>query len=133
MKPRYVLDTHCWLWWNADPDRLSAQARALVADGSHDILLSAASAWEIAIKHALGKLTLPEPPARCVPSRLDANRIAALPIQLRHTLEVSAMPQHHRDAFDRLIIAQALCDGRTVVTADRRFERYGVPVLWAVN
>ncbi len=131
MSRGYLIDTHCWLWWNAAPERLSPEAREIVADPSNEIMLSAASAWEIAIKHALGKLRLPEAPATYVESRLLLNRMTGLPIHLRHALHAGELPPHHRDPFDRMIIAQARVEALTVITADEVFRRYEVDLIWS--
>ena len=128
---RILLDTQCWLWMAASPERLSARARSLVDTTEHDLFLSAASAWEIAIKHALGKLRLPEPPARYVPTRLEILRTLPLPIEHRHALQVGALPVHHRDPFDRLLIAQAQMEDLPILTADSVFSRYDVAVIAA--
>jgi PIN domain nuclease of toxin-antitoxin system len=128
---RILLDTQCWLWMAAAPDRLSAGARAVVETLDHELLLSAASAWEIAIKHALGKLKLPEAPEKYVPGRMVVLRTTALPIEHSHALRVNALPLHHRDPFDRLLVAQSLVDDLPVLTADPVFERYGVTVIAA--
>jgi PIN domain nuclease of toxin-antitoxin system len=113
----------------ASPDRLSARARALVESFEHELFLSAASAWEIAIKHALGKLRLPEPPARYVPSRLEILRTQPLPIEHGHALRVGTLPSHHRDPFDRLLVAQAQLEDLPLLTADAVFSRYDVTVI----
>lgn len=126
---RILLDTQCWLWMALAPHRFSASARALVETMDHELYLSAASAWEIAIKHALGKLRLPEPPARYVPSRLDALRTEALAIEHSHALHVAALPPHHRDPFDRLLIAQAQVEDLPIMTADPLFARYEVTTI----
>jgi PIN domain nuclease of toxin-antitoxin system len=126
---RLLVDTQCWLWMAAAPERLSPQARALVESARNDVLVSAASAWEIAIKHALGKLRLPEPPARYVPSRLVALGATPLPVSIEHALAVSPLPAHHRDPFDRLLVAQAQIEDVPIVTADPVMARYDVAVI----
>jgi PIN domain nuclease of toxin-antitoxin system len=113
----------------ASPERLSARSRALVESFEHELFLSAASAWEIAIKHALGKLRLPEPPARYVPSRLESLRTQPLPIEHGHALRVGMLPSHHRDPFDRLLVAQAQLEDLPILTADAVFSRYDVTVI----
>lgn len=128
---RVLLDTQCWLWMAAAPDRLSARARSLVETTDHDLVFSAASAWEIAIKHALGKLTLPEPAERYVPTRVTALRTSPLAITLEHALRVRALPAHHRDPFDRLLVAQAQIEDLAILTADSVFSRYDVEVIAA--
>jgi PIN domain nuclease of toxin-antitoxin system len=100
-----------------------------VEDTSNDLFLSAASAWEISIKYALGKLPLPEPPTRYVPSRLELSGTLALPVEIRHAVHVSALPPHHRDPFDRLLIAQAQLENLVLVTADGQLSPYGVEMV----
>ena len=128
---KILLDTQCWLWMVLSPDRLSASARALVETGDNELYLSAASAWEIAIKHSLGKLRLPEPPTRYVPSRLDVMQTQTLPIEHSHALHVATLPPHHRDPFDRLLIAQAQLEELPILTADPVFARYEVTTIAA--
>lgn len=123
---RILLDTHCWLWLQVSPERLSPATLASLADTRNELLLSAASAWEIAVKCQLGKLSLPAPPEDYVPSRMLASGTAALPVLHVHALRVASLPMHHRDPFDRLIIAQALHERIPVVTADPAFAAYGV-------
>ncbi|MCF6355145.1 MAG: type II toxin-antitoxin system VapC family toxin [Candidatus Polarisedimenticolaceae bacterium] len=130
MTQRYLLDTHCWLWWNALPEQLSQQALDTITQGDNDILFSVISAWEISIKHALGKLKLPVEPSKYIPSRLAANRMTALPVQLEHMLRVNQLPHHHRDPFDRLLIVQAQNDNLTIITADSLFNAYDVSIVW---
>jgi len=128
---KILLDTHCWLWMVAASDRLSEQARELLLDEDNDLLLSAASSWEIAIKHALGKLPLPAPPGQYVPSRMVATGVTGLAVEHRHVLHVSQLPPHHRDPFDRLLIAQAQLDGLELMTADPQMDAYDVSILRA--
>ena len=128
---RILLDTQCWLWMVSAPMRLSERARALVASTDSELYLSAASAWEIAIKHALGKLRLPEPPARYVPSRLEATRVSAMSIELGHALAVAMLPRHHRDPLDRLPIVQAQLEDLPILTADPVFASYDVATVAA--
>jgi PIN domain nuclease of toxin-antitoxin system len=113
----------------SSPDRLSTRARTIVETIENELLLSAASAWEIAIKHALGKLQLPEPPARYVPSRMSALRTSPLPIEHAHALHVATLPVHHRDPFDRMLVAQAHVEGLPILTADSIFERYDIDTI----
>jgi PIN domain nuclease of toxin-antitoxin system len=113
----------------AAPERLSVKARELVDAGDHELYLSAASSWEIAIKYSAGKLRLPEPPARYVPSRLEALRVIPLPIEHSHALHVATLPVHHRDPFDRVLIAQAQMENLQILTADRLFRAYDVTTI----
>lgn len=126
---RILLDTQCWLWMALSPERFSADARALVEERGHDLRLSAASAMEIAVKHAAGRLRLPEAPARYVASRLDALGVRALPIEVAHALRAFALPPYHADPFDRLLIAQAQIEHLPVLTTDPIFSRYDVETL----
>lgn len=126
-----LLDTQCWLWMQAEPERLNEKTRELLVDPSQELALSAASSWEIAIKYALGKLPLPSTPGRYVPERLRADGIRPLPVSHVHALRVADLPLHHRDPFDRLLVAQAQCEQLTLVSADRILNRYDVELHWA--
>ncbi len=126
---KVLLDTQCWLWMAAAPERLSTRARALIDGVDHELFLSAASAWEISIKHGLGKLQLPEEPATFVPTRMAALRTLPLAIEHHHALRVSTLPRHHRDPFDRLIVAQALEEEMTLVSADSVMSLYDVRLV----
>lgn len=131
MKPRLLLDTHCFLWLQSEPDRLASGVLRMLDNPQVELFLSAASAWEIAIKYALDKLPLPEPPDRYVPSRMEYSGMVPLPIRLEHALSVASLPLHHRDPFDRILVAQAQVSDATLVTVDRDLARYDVPLLWA--
>ncbi len=115
----------------ATPERFSEAARAIVDDPDNVLLLSPVSAWEIASKHAAGKLTLPVPPAEYVPSRMKSSGVDALPLQHSHALQVASLPWHHRDPFDRLLIAQAQVEGLPILSADRALAAYDVALYWA--
>ena len=128
---RVLVDTQCWLWMTGAPERFSAAARAIVEHREHELYLSAASAWEIAIKHAIGKLQLPEAPATYVPARIDATGVRPLSIDHAHALRVSTLPPHHRDPFDRLLVAQAQIEDLTILTSDPMFDAYDVPTFAA--
>jgi PIN domain nuclease of toxin-antitoxin system len=112
-------------------ERISEKARSVFADLGNDIFLSAASSLEIAIKSAAGKLQLPEPPGSYVPRRMAVQGLRPLPVSHQHALAVFALPPHHRDPFDRLLIAQANLEDMILITADRMFQRYPVQILWA--
>ena len=120
-----LLDTHVFLWWREANDRLGPAIIDAVA-GADYVLVSAASAWEVAIKVALEKLRIPEPFDRGV---VDSG-FEQLPITFAHASAVTALAPHHRDPFDRMLIAQSMVERLTIVTHDRRFEPYGVPILW---
>jgi len=126
---RLLLDTHVWLWAVSAPERLGDQAREVLEAADNELLLSAASVWEISIKVGLGKLTLPEPPDRFVPGRMARDRIAALPVTVPHALAVANLPSVHRDPFDRMLVAQAKTEVLPILTADPVFLRYDVEVF----
>jgi PIN domain nuclease of toxin-antitoxin system len=121
-----LLDTHVLLWWRGDYRRISARAREAIADPDHLLLFSAASIWEMAIKQVAGKLQMP-------PNVLDTlgqRGFAELEMSSRQGLIAGALPPHHRDPFDRMLVAQAQSENLTLVTNDARIAAYDVPVLW---
>jgi Uncharacterized protein conserved in bacteria len=124
-----LLDTHVLLWWMADDPALGDRARDAIADPANGVWVSAASAWEIAIKAGLGRLTLPGPVAEVLPAVLVENDFSPLPITVEHGLRVSEMPPVHADPFDRILIAQAITQSWTIVSADAVFARYPVTLL----
>lgn len=126
---KLLLDTQVWLWSLARPERLSEEAASLLTDSSHDLFLSAASCWEIAIKYQLRKLPLPEDPEAFIAPRLLRDGIQALPISIQHAGRVARLPLHHRDPFDRLLIAQSQIDRLTLISADAMFARYEVELI----
>lgn len=129
---KILLDTHCWLWLQVSPERIPAKLQQRLEDPETELFLSAASSWEIALKHRLGKLSLAEPPERYVLSRLSLHGVIGLPIQHRHALRVAELPLLHRDPFDRLLIAQAMVENLKLASADGRLSAYpDVEVLWA--
>lgn len=126
---RYLLDTHVWLWMLTAPERLSPGARRAITDSHTDLVLSAASSWEIAIKYAIGRLPLPEVPETYVPSRMRISGVEGLPVEHSHALRVAALQPHHRDPFDRLLVAQAQLEHLSIITVDPVFNLYEVEVL----
>ena len=125
-----LLDTHTFLWIVGDPQSLSPAAREACQDRRHTLALSLASVWEMQIKAQLGKLTLPCPLPDLVEEQQQINGIQVLPVALSHIYALQSLPPHHRDPFDRLIIAQATVVGLTIVSADHAFRSYAVPLLW---
>ncbi len=121
---RLLLDTYCWLWMSASPQRFRPEVLELLLDPDTELLLSAASSWEIAVKWALGRLPLPEPPAEYVPRRMEQQGVVGLPVHHRHALHVATLPPHHRDPFDRLLVAQARLEGLVLLTADPLLAAY---------
>ena len=124
---RLLLDTHVLLWALTDDSSLTAAARAAIVDGRNRVVVSAVSAWEITIKRSLGKLRAPADLAE----EVAAHRFTPLAVSLEHALAVGALPDLHRDPFDRLLVAQAGVEGLTIVTRDRAIARYDVDVLGA--
>jgi PIN domain nuclease of toxin-antitoxin system len=127
---KLLLDTHAFLWWITDDDRLSERAGDLIADGANDVFFSAASAWEIAIKAGLGRIRLPGDAWTFTPDQLERNAFQALPVHVTHAVAVIALPDLHRDPFDRMLVAQALTESLTIVSGDQDLSRYPVPVVW---
>lgn len=125
---KLLLDTQVWLWMTEAPDRLSPAARRLLSPTDNQCFLSAVTVWEIAIKYRIGKLRLPGIPAVVIPQWMERADVAPLPIFHHHAFHVATLPLHHRDPFDRLLIAQAQLEGLTLLTTDNVFERYDVKV-----
>lgn len=123
---RLLVDSHALLWWLTDDPALSQAARNAIADPVSDLLVSTACLWEIAIKRSLGKLETPDD----LPEAITEAGFRWLPVGPEHAWRVRELPAHHRDPFDRLVIAQALVEGLPVITADPRFGDYGVELLW---
>lgn len=127
---KLLLDTHAFLWWIADSEHLSQPARAAIADGANDVYFSAASGWELAVKAGLGRVTLPDDLEGFVSEQLAINGFNVLPVHLRHALGVHRLPDHHRDPFDRMLVAQAIAEGMSLVSGDPQMSRYRADVLW---
>ena len=127
---RLLLDTHTFLWFISGDPQLSSKARELISDPENEVLLSVASLWEIVIKAGLGKLKLAGSFDEVIPLQLRSNDIEVLGIELAHLGELSRLPQHHKDPFDRLIIAQALAEGLPLLSRDGDFKEYRVQLLW---
>jgi PIN domain nuclease of toxin-antitoxin system len=125
-----LLDTHAFLWWITKSPRLSAVARAAVLSADGDVLVSAATVWEIAIKAALGKIELLDDPAVLVPDQIAQHGFTALAVDMRHALRVFSLPPLHRDPFDRMLVAQSQIEGVPIVTADPLIASYDVPTIW---
>jgi PIN domain nuclease of toxin-antitoxin system len=127
---RLLLDTHAFLWFILDDPRLSLTARNLIGDAANEVEVSPASYWEIAIKIKLGKYALPQPYQQFVETQIEVNDFRILPIEPKHTALLTTMPLHHRDPFDRLIVAQAITEGTPIVGVDPELDAYGVKRLW---
>jgi PIN domain nuclease of toxin-antitoxin system len=127
---RVLIDTHAFLWWLLDGPLMSDIARPILEDRANEVLVSAASAYEIAVKTARGRMTLPEPAESYVASRLIGEGFSPLPIQIAHAVRAGTLPPIHRDPWDRLLIAQAQIEGIPILTADPAIGRYDVETIW---
>ena len=125
----FIIDTHCWLWWHSSPDKLNEESLKLISNHKNNIFFSAVCSWEIAIKFLVGKIRLPEPPQKFIPKSLREDGFSILPVELIHTLQLSNLPMHHKDPFDRLLISQAQVEKLPILTADNNFNRYEVDVI----
>jgi PIN domain nuclease of toxin-antitoxin system len=127
---KLLLDTHALLWSLLEPEKLSGRARAALEDPDQILFVSSASAWEIGIKHKLGRLTGAEAVVVDFQGSLERLRAESLEISVEHALGAASLPSHHRDPFDRMLVSQARAEGATLVTKDPAFKRYEVPLLW---
>lgn len=126
---KLLLDTHIFIWWASEPAKLSPRAFSLCQDGANELILSVASVWEMQIKSQLGKLRVALPLRDLVTSQQQTNDLIILPIQLPHVLALQGLPLHHNDPFDRFVIAQAIVENAVLLSMDRVFAQYPVPVL----
>lgn len=127
---RLLIDTHSFLWFVHGDSRLSARARRLIAGAANDRYLSLASVWEMAIKLSVGKLSLGQPIETFIPQLLNQNGIFLLGVDILHAAEVAVLPLHHRDPFDRMLVAQAQVERMPIVSNDSALDAYGVTRLW---
>lgn len=127
---RLLLDTHAFFWWFSGNSRLSLPARQAIADDGNDVLVSAASAWELATKHRIGKLPDAEALARDITGAIAEQNFTELPITVDEAARAGALPGPHRDPFDRMLIAQALARNLILISSESLFDRYGVRRLW---
>jgi PIN domain nuclease of toxin-antitoxin system len=127
---KVLLDTHALLWLIADDDRLSENARQIFLNSENRLFFSAASLWEICIKKSLGKISLKNGWFQTIQEEMEINTIQWLPIELTHCAEVAEMPFHHRDPFDRMLIAQAIVEGMQLLSRDSRLSDYAIERVW---
>lgn len=127
---RVMLDTHAFLWWSLDDDRLSGPAREVIRDGRNDVVVSVASIWEVAIKARKGKLDLPMAVDAYVEDRLRRNRWSTLAVDVQHAVRAAALPMIHADPFDRVLVAQAQVESLPIVTTDAAITRYDIETIW---
>lgn len=126
---RLLLDTHIFIWWNGNLSLLTPNARTLLEDEGNTLVLSLVSVWEMQIKSQLGKLVFNQPLAQLIEYQQQANNLELLPIKLDHIYALQSLPEHHKDPFDRLLIAQAKTEQVALVTADAKFAQYNVQLL----
>jgi PIN domain nuclease of toxin-antitoxin system len=127
---KLLLDTHTFIWWDSEPEKLSTRVLKLCQDQANTILFSVVSAWEMQIKLQLGKLKLNLPLAEVIESQRQTNNIQVLPITLAHVLALQNLPAHHKDPFDRLLIAQAKNEDAVLLSNDPAFANYPVKLIW---
>ena len=127
---RALLDTHAFLWWVTDDTRLSARARETIGDGANEIYVSAATGWELAIKARLGRLEVPGDFEAFITDQIALNGFRVLAIELAHALRVHGLAGHHRDPFDRILVAQSLIEGLPILSRDAQIAAYGVERVW---
>ncbi len=127
---KLLLDTHIFLWWVSDDPQLSTKARVLIGDGHNTLYWSAASSWEVSIKYALGRMPLPEAPEQFLPVEIGKNRLESLPIIDAHAFQAGQLPHHHRDPFDRMLVAQAQVESLALLSNDQQLNHYDVEIHW---
>jgi len=127
---RALLDTHTFRWWVTNQPQLSETVKSIRQDRKNQIFFSAASGWEIAIKAQLGKLEIPSEPEDFIANQLEINSFQVLPIELKHALYIYHLPTHHKDPFDRILVAQSQVENLPLLTLDRQIIRYEVDVIW---
>jgi PIN domain nuclease of toxin-antitoxin system len=127
---KLLLDTHAFLWWVEGAPALGRRARAEISNPDNEVFVSLATCWELAIKLSLGKLRLTHSLDRFIPEQLTRNGFVLLSVEFPHVARVAELPFHHRDPFDRVLVAQALQDELAIVSSDRVLRKYGVTVVW---
>lgn len=127
---KLLFDTHAFLWWDSEPELLPPPILDLCRDPNNQLLLSVVSAWEIQVKTQLGKLQLKRPLTVLIRDQRKVNHVRVLPVWLKHVILLQDMPLHHRDPFDRLLIAQSRVEGATLLSRDALFHEYGIDVVW---
>ena len=127
---KLLLDTHTFIWWDSEPDKLSSAALGACQDQANTLILSVVSVWEMQIKSQLGKLSLNLPLPEIIKGQQQSNNIEILSVALQHVLELQNLPLHHGDPFDRLLIAQANVEEALLISGDSAFSKYSVKLLW---
>ncbi|UFP96209.1 type II toxin-antitoxin system VapC family toxin [Gloeobacter morelensis] len=126
----YLLDTHAFLWFISGDTRLSTNARTIIENEGNEIYLSVASIWEISIKARLGRLELIGSPEKVIQDNMDSNGFICLPIEKSHALQIYNLPDHHRDPFDRILIAQSQVESLILITTDYQIKQYNIATIW---
>ncbi|MGB5745539.1 MAG: type II toxin-antitoxin system VapC family toxin [Desulfobacterales bacterium] len=127
---KYLLDTHAFLWFVSDDNKLSPKAKSIIKDHNNEIYFSAASAWEISIKIRLGRLTMEENLEPFIVAQLAENNFQTLSITILHSIYTSKLPEIHKDPFDRMIIAQSKAENMSLISKDKNIKKYKTPVVW---
>jgi PIN domain nuclease of toxin-antitoxin system len=127
---KFLLDTHAFIWWDSQASKIPAQTLALLKQPENELLVSVASLWEIQIKAHLGKLDLKAPLLEIVQRQEAENGIVLLPVALTHIVELDRLPWHHKNPFDRILIAQSRAEDAALVTRDSRFSQYICQTVW---
>lgn len=127
---RVLLDTCTFLWWATDPSQVSAKAMEVFEDPDNEVFLSAVSCWEIVVKHAAGKLRLPEPPLKLIPACREIYGVGSLPLDEESALHAGRLPRLHSDPFDRMLICQSIMHSMPILTPDERIAQYSVRTIW---
>lgn len=127
---KLLLDTHAFIWWASEPEKLSKKVRELCNDRTNILMLSVASVWEIQIKINLGKLQIEEPLVDLIEQQQQVNDLRIMPVELKHVLALENLADHHKDPFDRLLIAQSGIESLTLLSKDPIIRKYGVNVVW---
>ena len=127
---KLLFDTHTFMWWHSEPDRIPRDSLTLLQNPNHELLLSIVSLWEMQIKIQLGKLTLRDDLELMLKTQQEQNNITLVPITFLHILELKNLPLHHKDPFDRLLLAQSKVENATLISRDSVFQNYDCPVIW---
>jgi len=127
---KILLDSHCWLWWLFEPEKLSKIAIETISSSQNELYLSVASIWEMGIKFKLGKLNLPVSPEILIPQQMQIDNIFPLFISVDHAITASTLPLYHKDPFDRMLIGQSQLESMIIITNDSVFSSYDVDILW---
>jgi PIN domain nuclease of toxin-antitoxin system len=127
---KLLLDTHVFIWWDSEPAKLSKKVLSLCRDPGNTLLLSVASAWEMQIKMHLGKMKLDVPLQKIISEQRKNNGLHIIPVELEHVLALQSLPAHHKDPFDRLLIAQTQAENAVLVSKDKAFTRYQIDLVW---